>query len=112
MIETQHKAFADRDYEAWASHQIQTEERIHIGDNVFINGWKEMSKAFSDYLKNTPPAKAALLKNYQVWTSKDKAWVTLDAYNRDTGKQDSKEMYIIRKVNGQWKVQLFSGFPK
>ena len=103
MIEAQHKAFSDRDFDAWASYQIQTEDFAFIGGQS-IFGWKAVSKAFRDYYKTTQPTEPALFKNYETWISKDKAWVVLDAFNRQTGRQGGKEMYSIRKVDEQWKV--------
>ena len=45
VIEAQHKAFAARDYDGWAAHQIQTEEFVFIGNSGVPNtGWKVVSK--------------------------------------------------------------------
>ena len=97
MIEAQHTAFANRDYDAWASYQIQTEEFIFIGGSGVPNvGW--------NYYKTAKPAEPALFKNYEIFIANDKAWAILDAFNRQTSHQHGKEMYSVRKVDGQWKV--------
>lgn len=109
MIEAQHKAFTDRNYDAWASYQVQTEESFRSYNPPLI-GWEEISKAFKDYYKNASPTEPDLFKNYQVWVHKDKAWIIFDTFNRKTGNQKGKAMYSIRKVDGRWKVLTTMGF--
>lgn len=105
VIESEHQAFADRDYDKWISHYDQSDNLLFGNATQYAaKGFEEMSEKAAAYYKANPAKETARIGyDYEVTIVKDRARVTFTQKGAD-GKDISKELRILVKKEGQWKI--------
>ncbi|MCF2491450.1 nuclear transport factor 2 family protein [Dyadobacter sp. CY347] len=122
LIDTESKAFWDKDYDKWAAcwvHEpyIRTMGWWKDGGVTVVNGWDERGRRTKGYMKDFPDPNPQNVRreNINVRILKDAAWVTFDQYGTDTGEAVmdmpglSRETRFLEKHNGQWKI-VYTGW--
>ncbi|MCE7062367.1 nuclear transport factor 2 family protein [Dyadobacter sp. CY343] len=117
LIDTESKAFWDKDYNKWAAcwvhaPYIRTMGWWKDGGVTVVKGWDERDSRTKGYMKDFPKPNPQNVRreNINVRIFKDAAWVTFDQYGTDTGEPLldmpglSRETRFLEKHNGQWKI--------
>jgi hypothetical protein len=117
LIETESKAFWDKDYNKWAAcwvHEpyIRTMGWWKDGGVTIVKGWEERGPRTKGFMKEFPEPSPQNVRreNINVRILQDAAWVTFDQYGTDTGEPIldmpglSRETRFLEKHNGQWKI--------
>ncbi|WP_131458322.1 hypothetical protein [Jiulongibacter sediminis] len=127
VIEGETECFFLRDYDCWADKFTHTEYSYQAWSNADGTfdasvGWENIEKNLGKYIKENPsePEEAGsshpvvLRKNLRVkFYGKEAAHLTWDQYNSDRNQEyflHSKEVRLMEKVDGQWKIVNVSAF--
>jgi hypothetical protein len=122
-IEKETESFFARDYEAWKSNYAQTDYAFQAwsnDDGTFDSnvGWDDINKQIGKYITENPEPvsshpkverKNMLYKFY----GDNVAYLTWDQFNSDKPEKNfhhSKEVRLMEKINGEWKIVCVSAF--
>ncbi|MDQ6479582.1 hypothetical protein [Dyadobacter sp. LHD-138] len=122
-IEKETQSFFARDYEAWKSNYAQTDYAFQAwsnDDGTFDSnvGWEDINKQIGKYIAENPEPvsshpkverKNMLYKFY----GDNVAYLTWDQFNSDKPEKyfhHSKEVRLMEKINGEWKIVCVSAF--
>jgi hypothetical protein len=117
LIDTESKAFWDKDYNTWAACWVQkpyirTMGWWKDGGVTVVKGWEERGARTKGYMEEFPEPNPQNVRreNINIRIFQDAAWVTFDQYGTDTGEPVmdmpglSRETRFLEKHNGQWKI--------
>jgi len=117
LIETESKAFWDKDYDKWAAcwaHEPynRTMGWWKDGGVTVVKGWEERGPRTKQHMEQFPEPNPQNVRreNINIRIFQDAAWVTFDQYGKDTGEPAmdmpglSRETRFLEKHNGQWKI--------
>ena len=111
VIEGEHQAFLDRDFERFMSFVDKT-ETVLWGDGISLSlkGYTEVSNSFKAFMKKNPePFEQDFLGDFNISLAGNKAWVILERRGK-SGNLISKEQRILVKRNGVWKIAVMLAF--
>jgi len=106
VIEAEHLAYAQRNLEKMASYYAQSENSV-AGDGITFTakGWEENFKGYQSYFADNPdPIEPSIGYNYDISISGDKAWVTFNQKKKNAEKDSTKQLRILVKQKGEWKI--------
>lgn len=123
VIENETQSFFGRDYEAWKSNYAQTDYAFQAWSNkdgTFDSnvGWDDINKQIGKYIEDNPEPisshpiverKNMLYKFY----GDNVAYLTWDQFNSDQDEKNfhhSKEIRLMEKMDGKWKIVCVSAF--
>ena len=120
-IENETKSFFDRDYEAWKSNYAQTDYAFQAWSNrdgTFDSnvGWDDINNQIGKYITDNPEKSHPKVERKNIkykFYGDDAAYLTWDQFNSDRGEKNflhSKEVRVMEKINGQWKIVCVSAF--
>jgi hypothetical protein len=122
VIENETKSFFARDYDAWKSNYAQTDYAFQAwsnDDGTFDSnvGWEDINKQIGRYIADNPePVSSHPIverKNMKFkFFDDDVAYLTWDQFNSDKQEKNfhhSKEVRLVEKIDGQWKIVCVSG---
>ncbi|PWJ54527.1 hypothetical protein CLV98_11765 [Dyadobacter jejuensis] len=123
VIANETAAFFARDYEAWKSNFAQTEYAFQAwsnDDGTFDSnvGWEDINKHIGKYIEENPePLSSHPIverKNMQFkFYGSQVAYLTWDQFNSDQNEKNfhhSKEVRLMEKIDGRWKIVCVSAF--
>ena len=123
VIENETKSFFARDYDAWKSNYAQTDYAFQAwsnDDGTFDSnvGWEDINKQIGRYIADNPePVSSHPIverKNMKFkFFDDDVAYLTWDQFNSDKQEKNfhhSKEVRLVEKIDGQWKIVCVSAF--
>ncbi len=125
VIEAETRSFYKRDYESWKNFYIHASYAFQAwnnGDGTVDakTGWAAVDSGIGNYIKTYPVAPdgsshpVVLRKNMITkFYSDTVAYLLWDQYNSDQAAQlfqYSKEMRLMEKQNGEWKIVNVSAF--
>jgi hypothetical protein len=122
-IEKETQSFFARDYEAWKSNYAQTDYAFQAwsnDDGTFDSnvGWEDINKKTGKYISENPEPLSSHPKverknmKYKFYGD-NVAYLTWDQFNSDKPKKNfhhSKEVRLMEKINGEWKIVCVSAF--
>ncbi|MBK8703365.1 MAG: nuclear transport factor 2 family protein [Saprospiraceae bacterium] len=113
VIEAEHLAYSQRNLEKMASYYAQSENSV-AGDAITFTakGWEENFKGYQSYFADYPnPVEPRIGYKYDISISGDKAWVTFNQKKKNAEQDKTKQLRILVKQNGEWKItgMLFFG---
>lgn len=123
VIENETQSFFGRDYNKWKSNYAQTDYAFQAwsnNDGTFDSnvGWDDINKQIGKYISDNPEPvsshpkverKNMLFKFY----GDNVAYLTWDQFNSDQEMKNfhhSKEVRLMEKIDGQWKIVCVSAF--
>ncbi|WP_138483189.1 hypothetical protein [Dyadobacter bucti] len=122
-IENETKSFFARDYNAWKANYAQTDYAFQAwsnNDGTFDSnvGWDDINKQIGKYIADNPePVSSHPIverKNMKYkFFGDDVAYLTWDQFNSDKMEKNfhhSKEVRLMEKINGEWKIVCVSAF--
>ena len=114
VIEAEHLAYSQRNLEKMASYYAKSENSVSGDAITFIaKGWEEDYKGYQSYFVDSPnPIEPKIYYNYDITISGNKAWVTFNQKEKKAKKASAKQLRILVKQNGAWKITgvLFFSF--
>lgn len=122
-IEKETQSFFARDYEAWKSNYAQTDYAFQAwsnDDGTFDSnvGWTDINKQIGRYITENPEPLSSHPKverknmMYKFYGD-NVAYLTWDQFNSDKPEKNfhhSKEVRLMEKIDGQWKIVCVSAF--
>lgn len=122
-IEKETESFFARDYEAWKSNYAQTDYAFQAwsnDDGTFDSnvGWNDINKQIGKYISENPEPLSSHPKverknmKYKFYGD-NVAYLTWDQFNSDKPEKNfhhSKEVRLMEKIDGQWKIVCVSAF--
>ncbi|SEJ47605.1 hypothetical protein SAMN04487995_4882 [Dyadobacter koreensis] len=122
-IEKETQSFFARDYEAWKSNYAQTDYAFQAwsnDDGTFDSnvGWTDINKQIGRYISENPEPLSSHPKverknmMYKFYGD-NVAYLTWDQFNSDKPEKNfhhSKEVRLMEKIDGQWKIVCVSAF--
>ncbi|NRB53155.1 MAG: nuclear transport factor 2 family protein [Saprospiraceae bacterium] len=111
VIEGEHQAFLDRDFERFMSFVDKT-ETVLWGDGISLSlkGYTEVYNSFKAFIeKNPEPFERDFLKDLNISIAGEKAWVVMERRGK-SGNLISKEQRILVKRNDGWKIAVMLAF--
>ena len=122
-IEKETQSFFARDYEAWKSNYAQTDYAFQAwsnDDGTFDSnvGWTDIIKQIGRYISENPEPLSSHPKverknmMYKFYGD-NVAYLTWDQFNSDKPEKNfhhSKEVRLMEKIDGQWKIVCVSAF--
>jgi len=122
-IEKETQSFFARDYEAWKSNYAQTDYAFQAwsnNDGTFDSnvGWTDINKQIGRYISENPEPLSSHPKverknmMYKFYGD-NVAYLTWDQFNSDKPEKNfhhSKEVRLMEKIDGQWKIVCVSAF--
>lgn len=123
VIENETKSFFARDFAAWKANYAHTDYAFQAwsnDDGTFDSnvGWADINKQVGKYIQDNPEPvsshpiverKNMIFKFYDD----DVAYLTWDQFNSDKSEKNfhhSKEVRLLEKIGGQWKIVCVSAF--
>ena len=106
VIEAEHLAYSQRNLEKMASYYAKIENSVSGDAITFIaKGWEEDYKGYQSYFADNPaPIEPKICYNYDIIISGDKAWVTFNQKKKKEKKASAKQLRILVKQHGEWKI--------
>lgn len=122
-IEKETESFFARDYNAWKSNYAQTDYAFQAwsnDDGTFDSnvGWDDINKHIGKYINENPEPLSSHPKverknmKYKFYGD-NVAYLTWDQFNSDKPEKNfhhSKEVRLMEKINGEWKIVCVSAF--
>lgn len=120
-IENETKSFFNRDYDAWKSSYAQTDYAFQAWSNrdgTFDSnvGWDDINNQIGKYITDNPeksyPKVERKNMKYKFYCD-NVAYLTWDQFNSDGREKNfhhSKEVRLMEKIDGQWKIVCVSAF--
>lgn len=120
-IENETKAFFDRNYDAWKSTYAQTDYAFQAWSNrdgTFDSnvGWDDIDNQIGRYITDNPEKSHPKVERKNIkykFYGDNVAYLTWDQFNSDREEKNfhhSKEVRLMEKINGQWKIVCVSAF--
>ncbi|WP_025763798.1 hypothetical protein [Dyadobacter tibetensis] len=123
VIANETAAFFARDYDAWKSNFAQTEYAFQAwsnDDGTFDSnvGWEDINKHIGKYIEENPEPVSShpIVERKNMifkFFGKDVAYLTWDQFNSDQAEKNfhhSKEVRLMEKIDGRWKIVCVSAF--
>lgn len=111
IVEKETTSFFKKDYAGWLSCYQQSPSAFHsyTDKNVVrqFEGWQNIARAAKQIMEDMPntPLQEVERKNLNWRIMGENIWLTFDQYMGDSV---SKEMRLLEKVDGDWKMVLMS----
>lgn len=120
-IAKESSAFFTRDYGGWKNTYAQTDYDFQAwsnSDGTFDSnvGWSDIEKTIGKYISENPDVSHPKIERKNVkykFFGDDAAYLTWDQFNSDANQRffyHSKEVRVMEKVNGEWKIVCVSAF--
>jgi len=122
-IEKETESFFARDYEAWKSNYAHTDYAFQAwsnDDGTFDSnvGWEDINKQIGKYITENPEPlsshpKVERKNMIYKFYGDNVAYLTWDQFNSDKPEKNfhhSKEVRLMEKINGEWKIVCVSAF--
>tara|TARA_R110002124_G_scaffold198450_1_gene365330 strand:- start:164 stop:700 length:537 start_codon:yes stop_codon:yes gene_type:complete len=123
VIENETESFFGRDYEAWKANYAQTDYAFQAwsnNDGTFDSnvGWEDINKQIGKYIEDNPeplsshPIVERKNMKYKFYGD-NVAYLTWDQFNSDQDEKNfhhSKEVRLMEKIEGKWKIVCVSAF--
>lgn len=120
-IENETQSFFNRDYQAWKSNYAQTDYAFQAWSNrdgTFDSnvGWDDIDNQIGKYISDNPEKSHPKVERKNIkykFYGDDVAYLTWDQFNSDRTEKNfhhSKEVRLMEKINGQWKIVCVSAF--
>lgn len=120
-IEKETEAFFARDYEAWKSNYAQTDYAFQAwsnNDGTFDSnvGWDDINDQIGKYISDNPEKSHPKVERKNMkfkFYGDDVAYLTWDQFNSNRDEKSfhhSKEVRLMEKIQGQWKIVCVSAF--
>ena len=122
-IEQETEAFFARDYDSWKAHYVQEDYAFQAWSNrdgTFDSsvGWDNIDNSVGRYIHDNPePVSSHPIverKNIKFkFYGEDVAYLTWDQFNSDRENKlffHSKEVRLMEKIGGEWKIACVSAF--
>jgi hypothetical protein len=121
VIEKETESFFGRDYEAWKSNYAQTDYAFQAwsnNDGTFDSnvGWDDINQQIGKYISDNPLKSHPTVERKNMkfkFYDDDVAYLTWDQFNSDKDSKNfhhSKEVRLMEKINGEWKIVCVSAF--
>ncbi|CAN7649729.1 helix-turn-helix transcriptional regulator [Rhizobium sp. LjRoot254] len=113
VIRSETEAWLQRDFEALASHWVQSPQtrRMEYYASLGIRvdeGWEEISARFKRIMERFPRkgtfSEHVRWEKVNVIVAENMAWVTYDQIGIDGGDDLKRELKILHKADGVWKI--------
>jgi tetratricopeptide (TPR) repeat protein len=111
IVEKETTSFFKKDFEGWLSCYQQSPSAFHsYSDKQLVRqyeGWRNIARGAREIMEEMPstPSRVVLRRNLNYRIMGDNVWLIFDQY---MGDNVSKEMRLMEKVNGRWKIVLMS----
>ncbi|TCU11748.1 LuxR family transcriptional regulator [Rhizobium sullae] len=113
VIRAETDAWLQRDFEAWADHWVQSpqtrrmEAWVSLGVRV-DEGWDAIAARIKKIVERFPEkhtfAGRVRWEKVNVVIDRDMAWVTFDQIGSDTGEDRKRQLRILHRIDGVWKI--------
>lgn len=112
VIEDEHRFFCEKNFEKMAATYDQTENLLWgNGIEWSVKGWDAISKGYKDYFANNPdPVAPSVFYNYDITIVNDRALAIFDHKKKEGDQVATKEIRILIKRDGEWKIAALSFF--
>ena len=113
VIRAATKAWVQRDFETWASHWVQSPQtrRLEAWASLGVRvdeGWDAIAARFSAVMARFPEKLAfegrVRFERLNVVVGGNIAWATYDQIGSDTGEDRKRQLRILHKIDGAWKI--------
>jgi len=113
VLRSETEAWLQRDFEALASHWLQSPEarRMEAFASLGVRvdeGWDAIAARLSKIVERFPEkhsfAERARWENVNVVVDGNMAWVTYDQIGTDTGEDRKRLLKILHRIDGVWKI--------
>jgi len=112
VLRNETEGFFKRDKAEWSNAWAHTPyihfaANLYGGDFMLIEGWDKLEKQFASQFKSAKLSNNVKVQNdnYTVHQNGNMAFVAYDQTLVDShGKTTSKELRVVEKINGQWKI--------
>jgi hypothetical protein len=120
-IDNETKAFFNRDYNAWKATYAQTDYAFQAWSNrdgTFDSnvGWEDIDNLIGKYITDNPEKSHPKVERKNIkykFYGDNVAYLTWDQFNSDRDEKNfhhSKEVRLMEKIDGQWKIVCVSAF--
>lgn len=121
VIENETKSFFNRDYTAWAKNYAHTDYAFQAWSNrdgtFDANvGWTDIDDKLGKYISDNPEKTHPDVERKNMlfkFFDKDLAYLIWDQFNSDVDRKNfhhSKEVRLMQKLDGEWKIVCVSAF--
>ncbi|MDB5121261.1 MAG: hypothetical protein JWN56_2479 [Sphingobacteriales bacterium] len=121
VIENETKSFFERDYNSWAQNYAHTDYAFQAWSNrdgtFDANvGWTDINDQLGKYISDNPEKTHPVVERKNMlfkFFDENLAYLIWDQFNSDLDKKNfhhSKEVRLMEKINGQWKIVCVSAF--
>ncbi|TDW25266.1 DNA-binding CsgD family transcriptional regulator [Rhizobium azibense] len=113
VIRAETEAWLQRDFEAWASHWVQSPQarRMEAWTSLGVRvdeGWDAIAARIRKIVSRFPEKHAFAgrvhWEKVNVVVDGDAAWVTYDQIGSDTGEDRKRQLRILHRIDGVWKI--------
>ncbi|WP_455872728.1 LuxR family transcriptional regulator [Rhizobium yanglingense] len=113
VIRAETDAWLQRDFEAWADHWVQSPQTRRMEGWVSLGvrvdeGWDAIAARIKKIVERFPEkhtfAGRVRWEKVNVVIDRDMAWVTFDQIGSDTGEDRKRQLRILHRIDGVWKI--------
>ena len=120
VIENEKEAYFNQDYsgisEAWIQEPSSYKIYMNENGNILFDGWDAISKHDQENLQDTSWDRSQVrmdFSNYRINVIDNTAWVLFDCHNNGIVQGDTisildTRIYVLKKVEGNWKFSLMA----
>jgi len=116
VIEETHRFFA-KDYDGWADTFVPASNAFQIWNNAdgsytYAMGWETISNNVREFIEANPEVDTTPLRfdNFSYRFYGDAAFVTYEKYMGDGDVKPVKEIRVVERDNGAWKIVCVAAF--
>jgi len=113
VIRAETEAWLQRDFDAWASHWLQSPQtrRMEAWASLGVRvdeGWEAIAARIKKIVERFPEkhtfAERVRWEKVNVVVDGAMAWVTFDQIGSDTGEDRKRQLRILHRIDGTWKI--------
>jgi DNA-binding CsgD family transcriptional regulator len=113
VIRAETEAWLQRDFEAWASHWVQSPQTRRLESWVSLGvradeGWEAIASRIRAVMARFPQkldfSGRVRWEHVNVVIDGNAAWVTFDQIGSDTGEDRKRQLRILHRIDGAWKI--------
>ena len=120
VIENEKEAYFNQDYsgisEAWIQEPSSYKIYMNENGNILFDGWDAISKHDQENLQDTSWDRSQVrmdFSNYRINVIDNTAWVLFDCHTNGIVQGDTisildTRIYVLKKVEGNWKFSLMA----